>query len=97
MACGDFGCVLYCDLESTLEDEEINAESLAAFAIDSVHHSPARNAIRYLAQNIQQEIVTPLTYGYHDAILRLTGVVDLTQAEEIVLRSGRTCFSSSNS
>jgi hypothetical protein len=72
-------------------------DNLAIFAYGSLLSDPARNAIRYLAQNIQQGIVTPLTYAYRDAILRLTGVVDLTQAEEIVLRSGRTCFSSSNS
>jgi hypothetical protein len=66
----------------------LNAESLAAFAfaIDSVR--PTRNAIRYLAQNIGQGIVTPLTYAYRDAILRLTGAVDLKAAEKIVARAG---------
>jgi hypothetical protein len=89
MACSDFGCVLYCDLASTLRDEEINPESLAAFAIESVHNNPERNAIKYLAQNIEEGVITPLTYAYRDAILRRTGAVDLTEAEEIVLRSGR--------
>jgi cation transport regulator ChaC len=68
-ACADFGCVLYCDLEATLKDEEINPESLAVFAIESVQKNPARNAIRYLAQNIEQGIITPLTYAYRDAVL----------------------------
>jgi hypothetical protein len=54
MECAGFDCVLYCDLESTLGAEELDAESLAAFAIESVGQNPARNAIRYLAQNIDQ-------------------------------------------
>ena len=87
--CGGFGCVLYCDLESNLSDEEINAESLAQFAIESVRKIPMRNAIGYLAQNIEQGIITPLTYAYRDAILRRTGAVDLTEAEKIILRSVR--------
>ena len=87
MACGDFGSVLYCDLAATLRDEEIIPESLAEFAIESVGQSPARNAIRYLAQNIEQGVITPLTHAYRDAILRRTGAVDLTQAEDVVLRS----------
>ena len=45
-----------------------------------VHALAARNAIRYLAQNIEQGIVTPLTYAYRDAILRRTGTTDLTEA-----------------
>jgi len=38
-----------------------------------VHALAARNAILYLAQNIEQGIVTPLTYVYRDAILCRTG------------------------
>lgn len=87
MAFGDFERVLYCDLEATLGDEEITAESLAEFAIDSVWRSPARNAIDYLARNIAQGIVTPLTYGYRDAILRRTAARDLAQAAKLVLAS----------
>lgn len=79
----------YCDLASNLSDEEITAESLAQFAIESVRKIPMRNAIRYLAQNIEQGVVTPLTYAYRDAILRRTGAVDLTEAEKIILRSVR--------
>jgi hypothetical protein len=87
MECGGFGCVLYCDLQATLRDSDINPESLAEFAIASVSKSPARNAIRYLAQNIEQGIVTPLTYAYRDAILRRTGAAGLLEAEQIVLCS----------
>ena len=70
-----------------LRQEEINPESLAEFAIESVGRSPVRNAIRSLAQNIEQGIVTPLTFAYRDAILRRTGAVDLNEAERLVLRS----------
>ena len=52
-----------------------------------VHALAARNAIRYLAQNIEQGIVTPLTYAYRDAILRRTGAADLTEAEVVALIS----------
>jgi hypothetical protein len=89
MECGDFGCVLYCDLEPTLGDEALNPESLAGFAIESVHQSLGRNAIKYLAQNIEQGIITPLTYSYRDAILRRTGAVDLAEAEDIALHPTR--------
>ena len=89
MAFADFERVHYCDLEATLGDKEINAESLTEFAIASVSISPARNAIQYLAQSIAQGIVTPLTYAYRDAILRRTGARDLAQAEELLLASVR--------
>lgn len=85
MAFADFECVLYCDLEATLGEQEITAGSLAEF--DSVRRTPARNAIDYLARNIAQGIVTPLTYAYRDAILRRTGACDLAQAEKLVLAS----------
>jgi len=87
MACGGFGCVLYCDLEATLRQEEINGAALAGFAIESVRRRPARNAIRYLARNIERGVITPLTFAYRDAILRRTGAADLGEAERLVLRS----------
>jgi len=87
MTCGGFDYVLYCDLEATLREDEINAESLARMAIASVRNSAARNAIRYLAQNIEHGIVTPLTFDYRDAILRRTGAADLTEAEAVALSS----------
>ncbi|MGH7795575.1 MAG: hypothetical protein ACREQ2_11870 [Candidatus Binatia bacterium] len=84
-----FRQVLYCDLESTLGEIDLNADALARFAIDSVRNNPARNAIRYLAQNIEQGVITPLTHRYREAILRVTGTPDLRQAEELLLRSAR--------
>ena len=85
MAYRGFACVLYCDLESTLTAEEINPESLAEFAIASVRHSPQRNAISYLAQNIERGVITPLTDAYRDAVLRRTGAVNLAEAERSLL------------
>jgi hypothetical protein len=87
MECDEFDLVLYCDLEATLKDEEINAESLAQFAIDSVAKNPARNGIRYLAGNIEHGIITPLTYAYRDEILHRTGTTSLSAAEGEILRS----------
>ena len=89
MECNGFGRVLYCDLESNLRDEKINPEALAELAIESVYKMPERNAVRYLANNIVQGIITPLTYPYHDAILHRAGAVDLAEAEEVILRSGQ--------
>jgi hypothetical protein len=89
MEWGGFRQVLYCDLESTLGEGELSAEALARFAIASVGKKPERNAIRYLAQNIEQGVITPLTYAYREAILRATGGRDLEQAEQIILRTFR--------
>ena len=96
MECNGFDRVLYCDLESNLTDEEINPESLAQFAIDSVHKRPERNAVKYLANNIAQGIITPLTYAYRDAILRRTGAAELAGAEEFILRSGQSLKAKKN-
>jgi hypothetical protein len=85
MAWNGFSLVLYCDLESTLRGAELDPESLARFALDSVKKNPQRNAINYLARNIEQGIITPLTYPYRDAILRFTGAKDLRQAEKLEL------------
>jgi hypothetical protein len=84
-----FRKVLYCDLESTLSELDLNADALARFAIESVRNNPARNAIRYLAQNIEQGVITPLTYDYREAILCATGAPNLRQAEELLLRSAQ--------
>jgi hypothetical protein len=54
-----------------------------------VRNNPARNAIRYLAQNIEQGVITPLTYDYREAILCATGAPNLRQAEELLLRSAQ--------
>jgi hypothetical protein len=76
--------VLYCDIESNIRDADMNAESLARFAIESVSSKPKRNGIAYLARNIEMGVITPLTYAYQDAILRLTGCSDLDEAESQV-------------
>ena len=79
-----------------LTAEGINPESLAQFAIDSVGKRPERNAIRYLANNIAQGIITPLTYAYRYAILRRTGAAELAGAEELILRSGQSLKAKKN-
>lgn len=84
-----FKQVLYCDLAATLGEADLNPESLARFAIESVRRKPERNAIRYLANNIAQGVITPLTNAYRDAVLRLTGAENLDQAEEFLLHSER--------
>ena len=56
--------------------------------IESVRAKPERNGIQYLADNIDQDIVTPLTYTYRDAVLGLAGATDLRQAEKILLENG---------
>jgi hypothetical protein len=80
--------VLYCDIGSNIEDSDLNADSLARFAIDSVSLKPDRNGIAYLARNIELGIVTPLTYAYRDAILRLTRADILAEAEKKVKLGG---------
>jgi hypothetical protein len=66
---------------------KVNPQSLARFAIESVCQQPERNAIKYLANNIEQGVITPLTFAYRDAVLSITGAVNLWQAEQIILRS----------
>lgn len=85
MARGGFGSVRYSDLEVTLIKDDVHAESLAQFAIDSARKNKTRNAIRCLAQNIEHAIITPLTYAYRDAILRRTEAADLKDAKPVVL------------
>jgi hypothetical protein len=77
-------------LEVTLIKDDVHAESLAQFAIDSVRKNKTRNAIRYLAQNIEHGTITPLTYVYRDAILRRAEAADLKDAEQVVLRSSHS-------
>ena len=49
---------------------------------------PIEYARRAKLRGDGQGIVTPLTYAYRDAILRLTGGVDLKAVEKIVARAG---------
>ncbi len=83
---GEFDHVFYCNLEPTLGESEIKAEKLASYAIESVRKQPGKNGIRYLRQNIEANIVTPLTYAYRNEILRQSGAKDLLEAEEVLLQ-----------
>ena len=78
--------VLYCDLEPTLAPSEISPENLAGFAMASVRLRPDKNGVRYLRQNIEANIITPLTYAYQEEILRRSGANDLLEAEEVLQR-----------
>lgn len=73
--------VLYCDLDRDISDDDLTAERLAGFAIESVRRRPERNGIRYLVDNIERNLITPLTCAYRDVVLRLTGANDLAEAE----------------
>jgi hypothetical protein len=42
-----------------------------------------RNAIQYLAKNVERGLGTPLTYAYRNAILRRSGAANLTDAEAV--------------
>jgi len=85
MELGGFNRVLYCDLEPTLSEADIKPDSLARFAIESVRIKPDKNGIRYLRRNIEQTVITPLTYAYRDAILRQCGAKNLLEAEKVLL------------
>ncbi len=87
MKLGGFDHVLYCDLEPTLSEADIKPDSLARFAIESVRIKPEKNGIRYLRQNIERDLITPLTYSYRDEILRLSGAKDLLEAEMVLVES----------
>jgi len=80
----------FCDIDSNIGDSELNADALAKFAIDSVALKPERNGIAYLSRNIELGIVTPLTYAYRDAILRLTSFSNLDEAEQNALSQLKT-------
>ena len=66
--------------------EKPNPECLAEFAISSVRECveiffPAKDGIRYLMENIEWGIETPLTCQYKEAILKRTGTKTLDEAE----------------
>lgn len=70
-----------------MTDATVLPESVAYFAIMSVIRSRARNAIGYLALNIAQGIITPITFACRAANLRCSGAVDLGAAERVLLSS----------
>lgn len=77
--------VLYADLPATVHDDEMTGENLADWAISSISVLLDRNGIKYLADNIEQGIQTPLTEAYCSAILAKTGAKNLREAAEIVV------------
>ena len=87
MRMGALETVLYCALEDNIEKESLTPRLLASLAIASVREKPEKNGIRYLRQNIERNLITPLTHAYRDEILRHCGAKDLLVAETILLRS----------
>jgi hypothetical protein len=77
----DYPTVIFADLQPNIEIADLSAEKLACFAIQSVRQCPGRNGIAYLARNIQNDIITPLTECYKREILRQTGTTSLAEAE----------------
>jgi len=86
MALAGLRSVLYADLVANIPDLQLTADHLADLAIASVAcaQDVERNGIRYLADNVERRIVTPLTDAYIDAVLQKTSARDLTEAEKIL-------------
>ena len=86
-ALGGLRSVLCADLAANIPVPKLTADHLADLAIKSVAlaEDVERNGIRYLADNIERQIVTPLTDAYIDAVLRKTGARDLREAEKILV------------
>jgi len=64
--------VLYAHLPANIPDEELTPEYLADCALASVPSLLDRNGIAYLADNIANDIITPLTDAYSSAIFFLS-------------------------
>ena len=75
--------VVYAGLEPNISETDMTADSLARLAIKSVSSAGELNGIRYLAANIARGIITPLTFAYRDAILKLMRADDLAEAETL--------------
>ena len=86
MAIAGFRSVLYTDLVANITDSQLTADHLADLAIESVASAKdvERNGIRYLADNVRRQIITPLTDAYINAVLRKTGARDLGEAEKLL-------------
>jgi cation transport regulator ChaC len=91
MELGGLRNVLYADLIANIPDSQLTADHLADLAITSVASAQdvKRNGIRYLADNVERRIVTPLTDAYIDAVLRKTEARDLREAEKILIGARR--------
>ena len=88
MSAAGIDAVFYCDLEPNIPN--VNPRLLADFAITSVAKCAEagyveRNGIRYLRQNLEAEIVTPLSRAYEEALLAKLRAKDLSEAEEIAI------------
>lgn len=80
--------VIYCDITPNLENP--NGSMLADLAIESVKKCKEagikeKNGVRYLIENINNGIITPLTPAYKDEVLRITKSSSLEEAEEKLL------------
>jgi hypothetical protein len=83
-------CVFYVDLAANIPVSKLTAEHLAELAIASAALAGDKNGIRYLADNIDHGVITPLTDAYCSEVLRKTGAGDLRSAERLVRSSNRT-------
>jgi hypothetical protein len=90
MSLGGFDQVLFMDIVANILDRDLTPAHLARLAIRSVGTAGSRNGIRYLQDNIDRAIITPLTYAYRDAILGSTHTSTLAQAEAVVV-PGKVC------
>jgi len=80
--------VLYTWIGSNIEN--LNGEELARLAIASVQSPdvpPGKDGISYLINAVRNQIETPLSNAYRQAILRLTGTGDLPAALEHLTRA----------
>jgi cation transport regulator ChaC len=74
-----FETVLYCEFPQNIESP--SPDELAELAIKSVVTHPKRNGIKYLYNNMNNKIITPLTNAYKKAILQKTDSKTLKEAE----------------
>lgn len=82
--------VIYADFDAALTPAQLNGKSLAAYAIASVEQCVRKgyafnNGIRYLRDNLEWGIITPLTEQYVKAILQSTHRTTLAEAEHKLL------------
>jgi hypothetical protein len=78
--------VVYADFDAAIMPEQLNGETLAAYATASVQQCVKdghafNNGIRYLLENLEWGVVSPLTDQYAKAILQGTHCNTLADAE----------------
>ena len=84
-----FDVVLYAKIGANIRSEMRTPDHLADLAICSARRKAGAeelDGISYLASVLRQEITTPLTPDYKEAILRKTGANDLIRAREKILK-----------